>query len=247
MQFNDTSTKQGLLQDCEFRTNLGDGTITGDSALKAQFTRLLNIRYARTLGKLQILTGKDGAEDINYTDQQFSLFDIVSSQNDYQFLTDEDGNTISDITGVMLQAPTADDFVALERLALSDSDAMLVMSPNSTNTGTPTGYIEKNNTVFFDVIPDFSATSAGKLFYRLVPSYFTAGDTTKTPGFVEHFHSILSIGASLDWLNVNKPEQTVLIGACRDDLKDMSADLDSYVRQKNPTRAVMSTAQQSSR
>jgi hypothetical protein len=247
MQFSDTSTKQGLLQDCEFRTNLGDGTITGDAALKAQFTRLLNIRYARTLGKLQILTGKDGAEDINYTDQQFSLFDIASGQNDYQFLTDEDGNTISDITGVMLKPSGETDFVPLERLALSDTDAMLIMSPNSSNTGTPAGYIEKNNTVFFDVIPDFDGGSAGKLFYRLVPSYFVAGDTTKAPGFVEHFHSVLSVGGSLDWLSVNKPESTVLISQCRDDLKEMSDDLEAYVRQKNPTRPVMTATRQSSR
>jgi hypothetical protein len=124
---------------------------------------------------------------------------------------------------------------------------MLIMSPNSSNTGTPAGYIEKNNTVFFDVIPDFDGDLAGKLFYRLVPSYFVAGDSTKTPGFVEHFHSILSAGGSLDWLAVNKPEATVLISACRNDLKEMNDDLESYVRQKNPTRAIMKTAQQSSR
>lgn len=247
MQFNDTSTKQGLLQDIEFRTNLGDDTVTGDTALKAQFTRLLNIRYARTLGKLQLLSGKDGAEDTNYSSQQFSLFDIVSGQNDYQFLTDQSGNTISDITGVLIRTATSSDFVALNRLSLSDTGAMLVMSPNSTNTGTPNGYIEKNNVVYFDVIPDFSGTSYGKLFYRLVPSYFVAGDTTKAPGFVEQYHSILSIGASLDWLLVNKPEATQLIAQCRADLKEMNDELEAYVRQKNPTRAVMSGRVESSR
>jgi hypothetical protein len=246
MQFSDTTTKQGLLQDCEFWCNFTDGTITGDATLKAQFTRLINVHLAEVLASVQLLSGKDGAEDTNHTDQQFSSFTIQSGTSDYQFLTDEDGNTITDITGVLIQPSASNnDYVALDRLSLSDTDALLVMSPNASNTGTPTGFIEKNSTVFFNVIPNYNAT--GKLFYRLVPSYFVAGDTTKKPGFVEGYHRLLSVGASHDWLCVNKPEQTTLITRAESKMKGLQEGLADYVRQKNPTRVVMRTRQQASR
>lgn len=242
MQYSDTSTKNGLLQHCETLTNLGDATITGDSTLKAVFTRHLNMHYARILAKIQLLSGKDGAEDTNYTDHQFSYFDITENVNNYQFLTDEDGNTITDITGVMIQGENDDageGYKPLTRLDLSNEDAMLIMSPNTDNTGTPTGFIEKNNTIFFDCFPDFTNASGGKLFYRLVPSYFVVGDTTKKPGYVEAYHPILSICASYDWLLINKPENATLLNGLFAQKQDLEDQLEGYIRQKNPTRIVM--------
>lgn len=247
MQFNDTTNKSGLLQDAEFWCGLADGAISGNSTLKAVFTRLINLRYAKTLAKVQLLSGKDGAEDTNYSGQQFSLFSIIAGQNDYQFLTDQDDNTITDITGVLIQPPGQSDFVILKRLPLSNADAQLIMSPNASNTGTPKGYIEKNNTVFFDITPNFGGTDIGKLFYRLVPSYFTSTDTDKAPGFVEDYNRILSVGASYDWLCVNKPEATLLVERCNAELSEMTSDLADYIRQKNPTQIRVTGAYHSSR
>ena len=245
MKFSDTSNKNGLIQDCEHWTNLGDGIITGDTTLFKRFTALLNVHYAEVLGKLQLLSGTDGAEDRNYPDQQFSTFAITSGVSTYEFLTDEDGNTITDFRGVHIQTPSGTDFVPLDRLNLSDSDAQLVMSPNASNAGTPTGFIEKGSVLYFDKIPDFTGT--GKLFYRLVPSYFTVADTTKTPGFAELGHRLLSLGASLDWLLVNKPEATVLITRLEEAIAKINEDLEDYTRQKNSTRARMIGAVHSSR
>jgi hypothetical protein len=236
-----------LLQDCDFWCGLPVGTIAANSTLKALFTNLLNVEYAKTLGKLQILSGKDGAEDTNYEKQQFSLFDIDAGVNDYQFLTDAAGNTITDITGVLIKPNGGTEFEPVERLALSDTDALLIMSPNSTNTGTPTGFIEKNNTVFFNKLPDYSAEEGGKLFYRLVPSYFATTDTLKKPGFVEHYHSILSTGASRKWIAVNKSDQTNLLTVVTSENKELTTDLATYIRQKNPTRTRLTTRSESSR
>lgn len=237
MQFSDTSTKQGLIQDCEFLTNLGDGVISGDSALLAQFTRLMNIRNAKIQAELQLLTGTAGPEDTNYTSQQFSTFDIKSGQNDYTFTTDQAGNTIEDITGVMiLPAATSTQYTPLKELTLDVPEAMLIMSPNSTRIGVPSAYLEKNNTIFLNFTPNYDATDGGKLFYRLVPSYFVAADDTKKPGFAEGFHRILSVGASLDWLAVNKPDAALLIQYAVGEYKTLDDGLKAYTRQRNPTR-----------
>jgi hypothetical protein len=245
MPFNDTTNKSGLIQDCEFWTNLGDAAISGDATLLKQFTRLLNIRLSTTFARLQILSANDGAEDRNFTSQQFSTFSIVSGRNDYEFLTDGDGNTISDITGVHIIPPTSSDYVALKRLSLSDTDAQLVMSPNTSNSGTPSGYIEKGSIVFFDKLPNFSGT--GKLFYRLIPSYFLSSDTTKQPGIVDAGHRVLSLGASLDYVLVHKPENTALITRIEGNLAKTESLLEDYTRQKNPTRSQLIAAQHSSR
>jgi hypothetical protein len=248
MQYSDTTNKSGIIQDIEFLTNLGDGVISGDSTLLKQFTRLINIRYAKVLGKLQLISGTSGAEDTNHTSQQFSTFDIVSGQNDYTFSTDEDGNTITDITAVsIIPSATDTDYVPLGKLTLSDADAQLIMSPNSDNTGTPTGYIEKNGTVYFNTIPDYDKTDGGLLFYRLVPSYFTSADTTKTPGYAEPFHRLLSLGPAHDWLLVNKPDATALITRVEAELNEYEDDLESFTRQRNPTRTRMTTREESTR
>lgn len=243
MKFNDTSNKNGLIQDCEFLTNLGEGVISGDTSLLKRFTALMNIRYASVLGSLQLLSSTDGAEDRNYSDQQFSIFTIEEGVNDYEFLADEDGNTISDFTGVHIQAGS--DYTPLDRLTLSDTDAQLVMSPNASNTGTPTGYLEKGSMVYLDKIPDVAGTA--KLFYRLVPSYFIYTDTTKSPGFAELGHRLLSLGASLDWLLIFKSEDQVRITRVEAAILKIEQDLEDYTRQKNPTRARMTGAVHSSR
>lgn len=237
MQFSDTTNKSGLLQDCEFLTNLGDAIITGDTTLKARFTSLLNIRYAQVMARLQTLTGAAGPEDTTYTSEQFSTFDIVKDQNSYTFTTDEDGNTISDIVAIsILPAATSTEYLPLAKMTLDDSRALRAMSPNPSDIGVPCAYLEKGLTAYFDVTPNYAATDGGKLYYRLVPSYFTTSDTTKAPGFDEGYHRILSLGASLDWLRVNKAENTVLIQSITADFQTLDRGLEDYMRQRYPTR-----------
>jgi hypothetical protein len=238
MKFSDTTTKHGLVQRFEFLTGVGDAVVSGDTTFLKVFTSLANVRYARILARLQLLTGSDGAEDTNYTSQQFSTFDIASGTGDYQFLTDAAGNTITDITGVaILTSTTATDYTPLDKLTLDRSDAQLIMSPNPSNTGIPSGYIEKNNTVFFNTIPNYTKATGGKLFYRLVPSYFVSSDTTKAPGFTEAYHELLACGSAYDWLAVNKPEnRTQLDNLLLTYREDMRA-LEQFTRMKNPTRS----------
>lgn len=245
MKFNDTTNKDGLIQDCEHWTNLGDAGISGDTSLLKHFTRLLNIRYGTALAKLQLLSGTDGVEDRNYSSQQFSTFTIVAGQNDYEFLTDEAGNTISDFTGLHILLSGQTDYVPLDKLALSDTDAQLIMSPNSSNTGTPTGFIERGSVAYMDKLPDVGGT--GKLFYRLVPSYFIYSDTTKTPGIIDAGHRYLSLGASLDYVLVHKADNTTLITRIESELEKTEALLETYAKQKNPTRTRMTAAHHSSR
>lgn len=243
MTYNDTSTKQGLLQDCEFWCNLGDAGISGNTFLKQQFTNRLNRRYERAMGLLGSSTRLAGVDDTNYTNQPFSTFDITSGVNDYQFLTDASSNSISDITGVsILSSTTATQFETLEKLTLDAHDVELILSPNSNNTGIPTGFIERNNTIFFNTLPNYTKAGGGKLFYKRVPSYFTTSDTTKAPGFNAEHHQLLSLGASLDWLTVNNPDNGTLITRIEAELAKAERLFKSYALMRNPVENIL-TAQ----
>lgn len=121
------------------------------------------------------------------------------------------------------------------------------MSPNSQNTGIPSAYLEQNNTISFDVIPNYSVTNGGKLFYKRVPSYFVASDTTKAPGFTANHHRILSIGASYKWCIVNKPEQTMLITRIEAELKQKKDEIKTWVRMRNPNKSRLTVRQENTR
>lgn len=237
MKYSDTSTKDGLLQDIETWIGLGDGSVSGNSTLKSVFTGLIN----RYLDKANGLMGQQSRlsqfDDVSYDNQPFSLFNIASGVNDYQFLTDEDGNTITDITAVLIQ-PGDDqtNFVKLKKLTLDEKDAELIMSPNSDNTGIPTGFIERNNTVFFDRIPNFSKTGGGKLFYKRVPSYFTTSDTTKEANLPGQNDRYLSVSSAHNWIVVNRPDKVSLITRLEAEIKYYEDAFKAFALMKNPTR-----------
>lgn len=235
MIYSNTTTKEGLLQHCEFLTNLGDAQISGITFTKQVFTNLINRRLERAAGVLGGMSRIAQFDDTNFTNQPFSTFDITSGTNDYQFLTDASSNSITDITAVLiLTSTTVTEFVKLEKLTLDNEDAELMMSPNSLNVGIPSGYIERNNTIFFNTNPNYTKAAGGKLFYKRVPSYFTTSDTTKAPGFNAEHHQMLSFGASYDWLLVNKPENTTLITRIEAELAKAEMSFKSYAAMRNP-------------
>jgi len=248
MEYSNTSLKNGLLQDIEGWISIGDGGITGDATLKAYFCNRLNRRYERAMGMLGTATRLSGMDDTNFTNQPFSYFNITTAQNDYQFLVDADGNSITDITDVLiLPSTTATNYIPLEKLTLDDSEATLIMSPNSSNSGIPTGYIERNNTVFLNKIPNYTKTNGGKLFYKRVPSYFVVGDTTKQPGFNAEHHQILSLGAAYDWIISHNPSNQILITRIEAELNRAEKEFKAYCAMRNPVSVRLSTPNESTR
>lgn len=229
-------TYTDLLKSIEFWSGMNEGDISDDTRLKSIATARINRRLERYLGTLGAGSSLSRTDDTNYTNQPYSLFDIVENQHDYEFLTDEDGNTITDITAVLIKGENQSSFVKLGKLTLDDDNAELVMSPNSTSTGTPSNFLERNNTIYFDLIPDYSLSEGGKLFYKRVPSYFTTSSTTKEPGIPTHFHEMLAMAVSYDWLLVNKPNARSQITIVRDELKKFEDEFITYAQLRNPQK-----------
>jgi len=236
MVFNDVTNKQGIIQSIEFWAGFQDGDISGDTTLLGVFTNRVNRRLDRYLGLLGAGSHYAKLDDTNYSDHPFSYFDINAGIHDYQFLTDEDGNAITDMTAVLVKASaTATTYTKLDRKTLDDSNAEFIMSPTVTQGGVPTAYLERNNTVFLDPSPNYNASQGGKLFYKRVPSYFVTTDSTKEPGIPSQFHELLAIASAYDWLLVHKPNALVEITRVEQQLDKFEKEFRTYVELRNPT------------
>lgn len=216
MQFSNTTTKDGLLQDCEFWTNLGDGTITSDTTLlKPRFTGLLNRAFDEVLPIIFASDSKWQWDDPNHTKYPVAKTDLVSGQQDYSFVSDEQGNSILELSAVYVM----DQFGIYQKMeavdSQSDLNAEAIFAQNSTNIGTPRRYDKMATAIFLDPIPNYGMASGVKALFSRTQSYFVVTDTTKTPGIPNPFHRLLSLIASRDWLIVNKPDSQTLVAVLR--------------------------------
>jgi hypothetical protein len=231
MVFNDTTNKSGIIQSIEFWCGFQDGDISGDSTMLAIFTGRVNVALDRYFGMLGAGSRLSKIDDMNYSEHPFSYFDITTGINDYEFLIDEDGNSISDITAVLIKVGSS--YKKLDKVTLDHPDAELIMSPND-KPGTPTRFLERNNTIFFDPVPNYTLAKGGKLFYKRVPSYFAITDTTKEPGIPTQFHEMIAIYVSYVWLLVHKPNSTVEISRVELSLNKYEDEFRIYNELRNP-------------
>jgi hypothetical protein len=238
MQLSDSTNKNGLIQECEFWTKLGDGAISGNALLLKQFVNRLNRSYDRLMPLLLSRGDTMRWDDtVNHTKHPVATFNITSGTGDYQFLSDEQGNSILNIVALhILPSSSSTEYQELRTLTLDDPRANRAMYPNPSAVGVPSAYVERNSTIFFDVVPNYSATAGGKLFFERSPSYFSASTLTQTPGIPEAFHPLLALYAALDWNIVNIPTNQVLIVQLQREIERQRIDLDVLINKKNPTR-----------
>lgn len=237
MQFSDTTNKNGILQEIEFWTGLGDGVVTGNATIKKQMTSRVNRALERRLPLL--VTNRDQLrwDDTNHTDLPIVTGDLTSGQGDYQCLTDDNGLAVINITNVLiLQTSTATEYIELARLTLDDPRALSAMSPNPSDVGVPSHFVEKDNTVFLYPQPNYSKTAGVKLFIERSQSYFVDSDTTKSPGIPVQFHQLLPLDASKDWLLVNKSEAKLLIASVTAEIAKLERNLKKAINARGPVR-----------
>jgi hypothetical protein len=234
------------IKSIEFWAGFGEDEVLNDSTLKALFTARLNRRLDKYFGMLGAGSRLSKIDDTNYSEHPFSTFDIVSGQHDYEFLTDEDDNSISDITAVLIKLSDTGNYVKIPKVTLDNEDAELIMSPN-TKPGVPNRYLERNNTIFLDPVPNYDRTDGGKLFYKRVPSYFATSDTTKEAGIPFNFKEMPCIGAAYDWCLVNKSNNQTLITRLEYELNRLEKEFAVYNELRSPQRGKIQVIQQNNR
>lgn len=209
MQFsNTTNREQGLIQDCEDVLQLGNAGITGNSALLARFTRYLNEWYLRTLGWVFESEGSYDFDDPNYNDLPFALKTLVASQQDYTLpakSSGENASTFMRLLGVEVMDASGK-FQRLRRIDESDREMQPSITEYLSTDGMPRYYQEVANSILLYPAPaaaSVTLTNGLKFFFQRSLDLFATTDTTQQPGLPEHFHRILSLGASLDYAEIN--------------------------------------------
>lgn len=237
-QFNDTSGKTGLIQMCEWWCRLSDGTITG--TLLKQFTVRINSAFEKLIPLLLAFNDEIRWDDINNTDAPIGYVNLVANQNDYKITVDADSYEILNITHVrILASATGTQYYELNRLTADDPRITSVLSPSTIQTGVPTYFVELGNTIYFDVLPTYSATNGIEIFFGRQQQYFVSTDTTKKPGIPLPFHELLALYASLDWVMVNRTDDTNLITLLQQQISKRENDLKSFIALRHPTRATI--------
>jgi hypothetical protein len=205
LQFSDTATKQGIIQECEYLVfgDNGYGRISGDTNLLATFTRLTNEALNSIASLIMQSDNRWQWDDINDTDFPVATTNLVttlnSEQQDYSF----------DVTFLKILRvevlDSAGNWTKLQPIDQSDIYDQSLTDFLKT-AGQPLYYDKVGNSVFLYPKPLATAvTSANglKVYFQRPPSYFTASDTTKQPGFNSLYHRLVALKASFDYAMVN--------------------------------------------
>lgn len=137
-------------------------------------------------------------DDTNHSKLPIGTTDLTTS-SDYSFLTDEQGNTILNLTSISLIEIATNKETKLEPIDRADGD--YDYSSFGVETGTPSRYDKiADNIIKLDYIPTATdiATYKLKFYFQRTGSYFVATDTTKQPGIPPILHRGYVIAAAYD-------------------------------------------------
>lgn len=202
MQFSDTSTYNGLIQECETWLFGNDyGAIADNAKLLATFTRLLNNGLDEVTASIMEVDGRWQYDDSNYTDFPIATTTLVDAQQDYQL-------SVSHIKILGVEIKKADgDYYTLSPLDLQDIRRKgLSITEFMDEKGLPIYYDKQGDSLVLYPAPDATqvTTAAGlKVFFQREPDYFEAGDTTKKPGIPSLFHDIPALFACAKYAKSN--------------------------------------------
>jgi len=210
MQFSDVANKTGIIQQLEASTSLGDGQITGNSTLFAQFTAQINNYYMKATSKIVMSDGIWIWDDTNHDDLPNSTTDLVENQADYGVLslTPSSGQDWLDIIGVNVKDASGQWYKLKYKAEKNFGTPRL---ERQTVAAQPNTYSFKGTQIFLDAKPNYSSAGGLEIEYSRTGLVFTVADTTKRPGFHSLYHEYLVLGATYWWekyKSVGNPEQT---------------------------------------
>lgn len=191
MVFSDTTTKAGLIQDCEQGIFGNYGEISGSPNKLYEWTVRLNRSLDKAVGKILGWDGKWQFDDSNYTDIPIGSTSLVSGQSDYTI-------SVTHLEIIRVSILDSDGNVKILD-SIDELDDEMRTKLESTTTGTPTHYDKKGSSIILFPTPNYSIASGLTVRFQRGPSYYVYTDTTKTPGFASIFHPYVSLDAKLGY------------------------------------------------
>lgn len=198
MEFSNSSTQSGLIQDIDFLLFGSSDTFNTDYSLKDR-TRNVNISMDEAVAELF-----KADPNFMWDDTTNENFPIATLN-----LTAVDHFTIPDSSLVVHRIRIKDQNGAWKTLTpkmrreMSDSELA--------STGTPNSYYKIDNAIFPIPVPNYTYSGGIELEFQRGANHFVSTDTTKKPGFNPQFHSFLSVGAALRYAIANGMNKKITV------------------------------------
>jgi len=189
MQFSNTTTEEGLIQEIDRIC----GSTNNTYSLKAKTARI-----NQALDRFFTLALKhDGTwqfDDTNQADLPIGVADLVSAQQDYTF-----SSSVLFVKKVMVK-DSGGLWREVNPVDITEDKADNIWTLPTDNAGTPVRYDKFANSLLLDPIPNYNSTGGLKVVFNRNKVAFVSTDTTKEPGVPSLFHEYLARYASLPYL-----------------------------------------------
>lgn len=135
-------------------------------------------------------------DDTNHTKLPIGTTNLVANQSDYSFLTDEQGNRITNITRIDI-LDSDGNYKQLKKI--DQREIVSGLGAYKPTAGTPEEYdLIADNVVRLYPKPSANVTAGLIYYFQRTPSYFLATDTTKEPGVSNDLHRGFIIASAYD-------------------------------------------------
>ncbi len=219
MQFSNTSLKNGVIQLAESLCKLGDGGITNDSTLFAQFTGHVNQAYKKVAAALLRVDKNWRWDDFNNTDFPIATITMITQQRDYALpaaTVSGNASTLYRVNRVRAFDVAGNPYI-LTPLTPSQEET----DDTAAASGKPMYYRMIGNSIRLSPKPltgSVTLTNGLEIQFQRSTSDFTVSDTSKQAGFMDIYHDLLAYDAASTYLlpyNQQLASQYALIFAQR--------------------------------
>lgn len=192
MVFSDTTNLTGILERTRAMARV-DATQWPTSRVVNSCNDWLNKIF--TKGKN--LDVRFQLDDTNHTALPEGTENLVANQSDYSFLTDQQGNRITNLTRIDI---LDSDGLYRQLKPIDQAELRGVALDEWNKTNNKPIYYDKiaDNIIRLYPTPATSVTNGLKYYFQRAPSYFEATDTTKQPGVADDLHRGFVVASAYD-------------------------------------------------
>ncbi len=224
MEFSNTTTKDGIMQDCEFWLFASNyGQITSSPATLLTFTSLVNRALDSVVTAIFESDDRWEFDDTTYTDYPIATTDLVTGQKDYVLSVSHLKVTrveIKDISGIWRKLTP----ISLVDITIARDEFM-------SEDATPLYYDKTANSIFLYSAPNYNSIGGLRVYYQREPNYFVSSDTTKQAGFSSILHRLLPLKACYDFAVANNLTDKITV--LRDEIAKKELELRKFYGRRN--------------
>lgn len=226
MQFSDTATLTGLIQDSEQRLfgDHGYGQISGNATRLKHFTNLLNraLDYYASLAMMN--DSRWQFDDANFDEFPVGNTAVTAGRQDYRFAVEQ-----MIIVSVEILNRAGDAYMPLRELDEQDFlDRGITLSEFMSNANGPPVYYNKvADALLLYPAPDYTdsgGVQSLRVRFQRPLDYFVYTDSTKKPGFNATHHPFVSLYASWMYAKAHSLKQK----------KDLAEEVEKWETVKIP-------------